>query len=561
MRKLLLFSFIIISFYSCVDKDYDLNKDISTEMELFSDGIGLPIGYTDKLKLDSLIKDVEYLYIDADGKYYLSVQDSFYADVPELDRSKLRIEGQSHTNVLESPEKTESNFSKKFSGKASFEEMMYVYRDTFDVSLSEEMPEELLAFRAINLKNPASITIDISLSNVPDFFMNEYIHISFKSKIPDLIKLNNADNVFDFSGRIRGNESLSESISFNKFEKEIIIQNGIFDYTDMLTTEISIGVPELSNTPSVSDTVNFKNIKLHFVATISDMDAQSIVGKMDFQIGPESTRIDLADFADALGNNSENVFDISRADVLFTTNKNLDGNFLASLGLMPIKSGISSSSENISIEINNRENKFFISNDISNAPSGYEAHSMNIPRMLKNIPEEINAAWSAKTDTNNYFFFDFYNTYHVEGKYNVNIPLSFGDEFRILLKDTIAFDLKGDVLDIFFKTGEIELAGEIESTFPLGINLYLDGVDSLGNKIAGLHYEEKVPSSNFSIKIESNKLELLKKTKQWEVTFDAQVKSGQSGVVISKNDYIQLLNFKLRKKGGIIINDIDELNF
>ena len=124
---------------------------------------------------------------------------------------------------------------------------------------------------------------------------------------------------------------------------------------------------------------------------------------------------------------------------------------------------------------------------------------------------------------------------------------------------TIPFDIGGDILDIFFKTGSVELAGVMQSSFDFRVNLHLSGVDTAGNKIAGLYYEEEVLNKNFAIRIESSKLELLKKTKEWEMVFLIRTATG-APYVLQNDDYIQLLDLKFRKRGGIVINDLSDLN-
>ncbi|MDL2315127.1 hypothetical protein LJC16_02595 [Bacteroidales bacterium OttesenSCG-928-C19] len=552
MKKFLFLSLIFMSFFACVDKDYDLDKDISTEMEIFSDKITLPIGYTDKLSLDSLIKDVDYLYIDSKGNYYLSILDSFSSGIDEFDRDNLRIEGQSYPSESSVPSIVSP------SGSFILDSISFVFKDTFDIQFSEMISEEILAFKEINFKDDAYITIDMSLENIPASIPKEKIRITFNSQIPDLIKLKDGSNIFNFSDNFNAAGKLTKSTSFSKFEKEIVLNNGVFDFEDIISTEVVLQIKDMEVAPPREDVEALGDMLLGFTVSISDLEIKSIVGKINLLVEPDATPIDLSGFADALGNNSENTFDVAKTDILFTCNKNVDIDLSTSLKLSAMKNGVTTSSESITLSIDDQENKFFISNDISNAPAGYDAHKMDIPKVLKSMPEEIDATLSAQTNTEKYFFFDFYEAYEVKGSYNINIPLAFGKDFRIYMKDTIDFDLDSETLDIFFKKGTVELAGAINSTFPLGIEMKLVAIDSVGNKL-DLEKSVTVPNKNFSITLDKSDLISLKKTFLWEVVFEVKVKDAQSNVAISKNDYIELRDLRLRIKDGIVIGNIDEL--
>ena len=64
---------------SCVNEEYDMSKDnLNLEVTPFQEGIALPLGSTDTLRLKELLKDVdvEVLKTLENGAYAVSLNDS-----------------------------------------------------------------------------------------------------------------------------------------------------------------------------------------------------------------------------------------------------------------------------------------------------------------------------------------------------------------------------------------------------------------------------------------------------------------------------------------------------
>lgn len=68
---------------SCIDSNYDLNKDIDLTVDIEGDGLTIPLGYTDYIKLGSVIEENETLIKGEDGTYAISKKDDI--DPVEID--------------------------------------------------------------------------------------------------------------------------------------------------------------------------------------------------------------------------------------------------------------------------------------------------------------------------------------------------------------------------------------------------------------------------------------------------------------------------------------------
>lgn len=73
-------SVLLLSGTSCVNEEYDMSEDnLDLEMTPFQEGVILPLGSTDVIKLSEVLKDVEFeaLQTGADGAYAINFSDSF----------------------------------------------------------------------------------------------------------------------------------------------------------------------------------------------------------------------------------------------------------------------------------------------------------------------------------------------------------------------------------------------------------------------------------------------------------------------------------------------------
>lgn len=68
---------------SCVDNDYDLNKDIDLTIQVGSDAFMIPLGYTEDITLDKMIDTTDVLKLDDNGLYAIKKAD----DIDDVDVS------------------------------------------------------------------------------------------------------------------------------------------------------------------------------------------------------------------------------------------------------------------------------------------------------------------------------------------------------------------------------------------------------------------------------------------------------------------------------------------
>lgn len=94
---------LVLLVCSCVDNNYDLNKEIATDVRIEGNRVSVPFGNMKAVTLDSLIDvdDVEILEKSADGTYSISVEESISPVEETVDPVKLNIDPQEHTVNIE----------------------------------------------------------------------------------------------------------------------------------------------------------------------------------------------------------------------------------------------------------------------------------------------------------------------------------------------------------------------------------------------------------------------------------------------------------------------------
>ena len=78
-----LISGLLLGLFSCIDNDYDLNKDINLEISV-GGNLSLPIGKTDTIRLSRMIEEGDVLHV-IDGKYVINKADNISENIDAID--------------------------------------------------------------------------------------------------------------------------------------------------------------------------------------------------------------------------------------------------------------------------------------------------------------------------------------------------------------------------------------------------------------------------------------------------------------------------------------------
>lgn len=201
---------------SCVNEEYDMSKDnLNLEVTPFEDGVVLPLGSTEQIKLKELLKDVDadILNVGANGAYSISFSDSF--DMTE--------ELSSLTDLIDIPD---VDFSEKVKFQMNDVDVSDVKVDAMDyafehdLSASVEVPEVTLPsvsekFEvAAGMSGYAPDASELKLDFEPIRHEDHFMSISDELHIPDAL-IN--DDPIPVDGDLLG-DHLATSTSFDIHE-------------------------------------------------------------------------------------------------------------------------------------------------------------------------------------------------------------------------------------------------------------------------------------------------------------------------------------------------------
>ena len=90
---------LVLLVCSCVDNNYDLNKEICTDVKIEGNRISVPFGNLKAITLDSIVDvdDVDILEKGADGMYSISKEDSISPVEVDVDPVKLNVDPMEHS--------------------------------------------------------------------------------------------------------------------------------------------------------------------------------------------------------------------------------------------------------------------------------------------------------------------------------------------------------------------------------------------------------------------------------------------------------------------------------
>lgn len=90
---------LVLLVCSCVDNNYDLNKEICTDVKIDGNRISVPFGNLKAITLDSIVDvdDVDILEKGADGMYSISKEDSISPVEVDVDPVKLNVDPMEHS--------------------------------------------------------------------------------------------------------------------------------------------------------------------------------------------------------------------------------------------------------------------------------------------------------------------------------------------------------------------------------------------------------------------------------------------------------------------------------
>lgn len=374
-------------------------------------------------------------------------------------------------------------------------------KQEFEVALMsmESIPEELVSIDRVEFED-VFFNLCLDASELPDLGSTK-LALEFEIGLPDLIVIDSENvkegNVLTVSGELDKDGKITidpirvaaldlSSIDFKSTEelKEVITVDG-----KVILDNVALDINEWLG----------KTLEVRVEGGIKDIEISKVSGKVDFQIDPIATAVDLTEVKEYLEMENLEINGIEN----FLARLSLAADIKTNVGVpMGARMVITPYSEGNPIEEAVWETELTLNHSLSAAdttytrywlsslekdkdvyvPTGYTHIHLPLKEYLSNIPDSLSISIEAGTDPSAVCVIEPTHEYVVEAAYSVEVPFEFGEGCSVTYRDTIPElpELVGQLLAM----GDLVLTGDITSSLPLEIGMKVNLLDMDGNKIS-----------------------------------------------------------------------------
>ena len=469
---------------SCIDSSYDLNKDIDMTISAGGEHLAIPVGYTEKITLDKIIEldEGDDLQI-VDGEYHLLKKDNIdetntSVGTVTVAESENIIDAITLLNSVSTPGANIVIPKKQSEGKINAE-ARGVNKAVIEIgSLAADMPTTLtLKFELGGGISIERVDIKTMTITFPDFiqFENEnglngqtltMTDVQIRpSEFKKELKINKYvfGNTYGEGNRVE--EENGDRILKIENQKITIEMQGIYANNPQ-------GSGSLSITPTV---------------TLSEMAVSEVYGTIQPDIDVKPTEVELNNLPDFL-QDDEIRLDITNPVFSFNANNPLNTDVEMDGILTGYKDGkvtktvkIGSGNGGASITLKPSEDKQQTISIVRDEKTVVEANATkvvvpNLNDIIETIPDRINVELKPAVKTEQYYTVNLGQDYTLNSAYDIDIPLSFGSNLKIVYEETLDnFDLDLEDVDI----EKAVLSINAVNTIPLAMEIKNENVSAL----------------------------------------------------------------------------------
>ncbi len=580
---------VLLTAVSCVDDSYNLDKDISLDIQAGGDAFSIPVGNTDSIKLSDLIDESGMLITDEKGQYALTESDEIDPVDIQLDPVILEVEKVSldpvnlnFVSVLEDLGVIPSGYGSR----------MITLPDTLAAGVEQDgtlhfntkVPDELLSIRTLGLNRAflAKYRFSLKLEGIPDGIGNVTLD-RFQVFVPDFLRFSEADLVKDGVLHLNGKEfSPDEGFNldltvvgadFSRLNNGEGLKMEQIDGENRLILDADIGMKgTLKIGGGLIDLSELQEVSLIPEVTVASMQVQTFTGLINPEIEPSrhAFSLDLDEDLDFL--KEDNVaLGIHNPEITLVASNTIG---------IPVDLHVKMYAENhrgiiegsrvqdILLKVNAAatdgqaaETKFLISR-LGTTRDGYEAVAVpSLTNLLKVIPDSVVLELTAEASLDQTHHVDLLKKMELEGSYELMIPLQF-DTLHVNYTDTID-GLLSDLEDISGKLRNfsLQLLMTAENTVPVNMTVDALPLDAKGRLIEGIDVsvQGSVTAGKSTDPVQSELIVSMKSNEGRLVDLDALVLqiSGVSGSSegtagpLNANQFIRFTGMKLKAEGGV----------
>ena len=481
---LLLTSFGITT--SCIDNSYDLNKDIDMTISAGGEHLAIPVGYTEKITLDKIIEldEGDDLQI-VDGEYHLLKKDN----IDETNTSVKLVTVNESSNPIEPIRiisgNHDNNLHDIFISNAESEgfinaEAHGVDKAVIEIgSLAADMPTTL----TLKLKLGGEISTSLVKVGTMTITFPNFIQFEKENGL-------NGQTLTMTDVQIEPYSGFTKELKINKyvFGKEYGEGNRVDEENGdrilkIENQEIKIEMQGINvTTPSGNGSLNITP-----TITLAEMAVSEVYGTIQPDIDVKPTEVELNNLPDFL-QDDEIRLDITNPVFSFNANNPLNTDVEMDGVLTGYKDGqvtktvkIGSGNGGASITLKPSGDKQQTISIVRDEQTVVEANATkvvvpNLNDIIETIPDHINVELKPAVKTEQYYTVNLGQDYTLNSAYDIDIPLSFGSNLKIVYEETLDnFDL--DLEDVDIKKAVLSI--NAVNTIPLAMEIKNDNVSAL----------------------------------------------------------------------------------
>lgn len=481
---LLLTSFGITT--SCIDNSYDLNRDIDMTISAGGEHLAIPVGYTEKITLDKIIEldEGDDLQI-VDGEYHLLKKDN----IDETNTSVKLVTVNESSNPIEPIRIISGNHD----------------RDVYDILISNAESEGFINAEAHGVDKavieigslaadmPTTLTLKLKLSGEISTSLVKVgtMTITF----PNFIQFEkenglNGQTLTMTDVQIEPYSGFTKELKINKyvFGKEYGEGNRVDEENGdrilkIENQEIKIDMQGIN----VADPSGNGSLNITPTITLAEMAVSEVYGTIQPDIDVKPTEVELNNLPDFL-QDDEIRLDITNPVFSFNANNPLNTDVEMDGVLTGYKDGkvtkivkIGSGNGGASITLKPSGDKQQTISIVRDEQTVVEANATkvvvpNLNDIIETIPDHINVELKPVVKTEQYYTVNLGQDYTLNSAYDIDIPLSFGSNLKIVYEETLDnFDL--DLEDVDIKKAVLSI--NAVNTIPLAMEIKNDNVSAL----------------------------------------------------------------------------------
>lgn len=569
--------FVTMGFASCVDDQYDLDKDVDMTVTVGGD-LTIPGSSTEEITLKKIfdLEEDSNVQPDAEGNYVLSQQGE--TSVSDVNIGKVTVAG----------DEIEVNGSESY---LSFDEDKVLP----DMTVTDEVDErnsfkidsdvtrDVVALKTAQVNMPISFRMYYE-GNAGTLYLKKGFALTFPAYmtlVTDDPKVEVSDNgdvkalVFKEDTEIRKNTELAvvarvTAIDFEKMDEGMgLVERGhLFMAGDIR----AIGTSYVKT--SEFGSANQINLTLTTDVDIDEMDIFRAVAKVDPQISVSVSPVKIQNLPDFLNDDEVSInLNDPRIFINVTNPTPVDINLTAQL--TPVKDGIMLTDKIVQIGSETEAaSQVIIPGNVTDYricihqitdEAGIEADRIvSVPglnRLIEKIPDEIRMEPVETTAVQEFKEIELGGDYRIETDYQLETPLQFNEGTEVIYSEKMD-GWGSDMEDYDFK--EVVVSMKATNAIPLDLQMTADAIDVEGNILSEVSATvegnitagtpNQKTNSELKIILKSSSTEALHRLDGLTYRVSAKTTREVAGTVLNENQTLKLDDIRIQIKGGITMD-------